>query len=1092
MAVTTRTIAVALLLALVWTPSAAQKATAGESLTPATVAGLRKQADQLFGAGKTEEAKAAYLRLAPYLKDDFEFNKRLAYCFSVSPKREMDKASLYYGRAHALDPKDAQVERDWGKALSWSKQYPAAIAVFEKIVARNPADKESLLELARAQSYAQRAEAARASYLDYLKRWPQDRKVRLEYAGFLGWSKHPDEALEAYREVRKTEPHNVAATVGEARVLAWQGKLEQALELYNQALQRAPNHYDAIHGKAFALLWLQRYDEAEKTFARANRIKPPDNDVKEAMRRIARWKADEPQRKKDAEIDVYRKPAEAAMARNDLPQAIELFHKALTVAPGDPQLRLRLGQAYLWNQQWTEAIDLLEKLYVDHPDQLSALAELGHAQAGNKQLDEAAKTYRSYLERSPEVAVRLDLARVLSWANHLEEARAEYQEILSKAPDNFEAGLGMAQVTSWQGKTAEALERYEALLKVKPGSRDALLGKAQVLSWSGRTKESLVILEELRATLPQDREIAGVMESVQEADRQQAAQQQGGAVLAQNLTKRIEDSEAAVQRKPDDVSELQKLADLYAQKRDFERSTAYYEKALALRPNDTDLKLTVARVTSWNRSYARSIELYRQLLAEKPDSREYRLELARILSWAGRNSESIDVYRELLQKDPKDTEARMGLAQVLSWDKRLDESLAEYVQLLKDDPANQQIVLQQARVLSWKGDLASALRLYDDLLIKDPYNREARLGKAQVLNWSGQPRAAKGIIEDIQKKYPDDRDVAMANASVQSSLGRKDLALRQLDELDKLQPGSRDTESLRRSIRQDLRPTLIMRFTPSHDSGDTNIYASTATLYFNLNPQIRSYIATNLLPTSDPVNGREVGTEFMFGSYGRVKDWLQLRGEIGVNAPTEGDVSPIGGGGATIFATDKMQFDFDVSRRFINYLAIPIRSEISRMQYRTAWNWRLNRRANFHFDYYHEDYSDTNSNNGANFSLLVNAIRGEHFELETGYLYAVSGFTKDISSGYYAPTSFQRHAALGNMRIKFSPNTGISFWGSLGRESALDQAFRTDGTALVSWDYKLSPKVRTRLGYGYFAVSSVGSTGAYVTHTGYSTIEYVF
>ncbi len=1059
----------------------------------AAIAAKRKEGDRLFALGKFEEAKAAYLPLAPFFKEDFEFNKRLGYCLSNSPKKEMDKAALYYGRAHALNPKNREVEIEWARTLSWSGQYSAAITAWQRIVAREPANRDALLELARAQNYGHDAAGARTSYESYLSRWPQDTQVRLEYAAFLSWGKHPEEALEPYHAILKSDPNNVAALVGQGRVLAWQGQLEKALESYNLALKRAPNQFDALHGKAFALLWLQRYEEADQVFARANRLKPPDEETKEAMRRIARWKAEAPQRKHQAALDVYRRPAEAALARNDLPQAIQLLRQALTVDPQDEETRFRLGQVYLWNQQWAEAIEVFQNLCADHPESLPALRELGHAQVGAKKLAEAAQTYRKYLERSPDVAVRLDLARVLSWSGQLEAARATYKEVLAEQPENYEAGLGLAQVTSWEGKTQDALVQFDALLRRKPGDRDALMGKALVLSWSGRSKEALPILEELRAALPQDREVANVLESVREAQRQQETPALAAAARTEDLQKQIRGLEEKVTESPNDPAALRRLGDLYSQNRDFPHSLSYYEKALALRPGDADLQLTLARVTSWNRDFPRSIELYRGLLAQKPENRDYRLELARILSWTGHFAESVQAYRELLQRDPTDTEARMGLAQVLSWDKRLDESLVEYDLILQADSHNRQAKLQQARVYSWKGDLKIALRLYDEVLIQAPTDREARLGKAQALNWSGHPREARSIIADIQKKYPEDRDVALANASVQSSLGRRDLALRQLDELDKLQPGNRDVEAMRRAIRQDLRPTLVINIIPAVDSGSAVTAVSAATFYFNPTPQIRSWVVTNFLQVSDPVSDQEVGREFIFGSSARVADWLQLRGEIGLNAATVGDPSPIGGGGATFFAPGRMQFDFDASRRFVNYVVVPIRNDISRVQLHTAWNWRPTLRTNVRVDYFHEDYSDGNVNNAVNVSLLDTVLRREHVEVDAGYLFADSGFSPPIvSSGYYAPTGFQRHAGLGNVRLKLAARTGLSFWGSLGAEKAFDQPYGLDGTARVSWDYKVSQKYKFSLGYGYFHVSAVGGTGAYVTHTGYASFEHVF
>ncbi len=1062
------------------------------SAVPGNVAAQRKQADQLFEQGRLDEAKVIYARVASFYAKEFEFNMRLAYCYFVSKKNEMAKAAVYYGRAHALKPKNLEAEMNWAKTLSWSKQYPQAIGAFRALVARDPANRDALLELARAQNYGGDADGARASYEAYLKRWPSDRDVRVEYANWLSWNKHFDDALENYRIVLKTEPHNPTVLAGEAQIFAWKGDLQQALQVYDEALARAPKLYVALRGKAFTLLWMQKYEDAARVFAEANKRKPPDAEVTQALAAIAQWRAAEPERQRLAKLDVYLRPADAAMARKDFPAAIELFRKALMVSSGNQEIRFRLGEACLWDRRWSDAIEIFSSLNTEHPGNLNVVRELGHAYTGAKRLADAANLFHAYLQQSPDANIRVELAQVLSWSGKLDESAVEFHAILKEQPDNFDAALGLAQVTAWQGHAAEALAQFEDLLRRRPDSREAQLGRAQVLSWSGRGKDAIPLLEAMLREHPQDREIAGVLQSVQDSLRQQQELQQSASARAEDVKTNIARDEAALQQHPSDTKLLQRIADRYSQLGQYKDAIAYYDKALAITPDDTALVLTLARVMSWDRDFARSVEMYRRLVA-KDNKPEYGVEMARVLSWAGRNAESIAEYRKLLERDPDNTAVRLGLARVLSWDKQSDEAVAEYTRVLEKDPHNRDALFERARAYAWKGDFKAALRMYDTLLLSAPTDREVRLAKAQVLNWSGQPREAKRILVDMQKGHAEDRDVTLANAAVESSLGRRDVALRLLDDLDKLQPGNHDVEALRRSIREDLRPTLVLGFTPSFDSDNTDIYASTASFYFSPQPRIRSYFATNIIPSFVTTRyDSESGREFLFGSYGRVNSWLQLRGEIGANVPSTGEVSPIGSGGATLFATDRMQFDFDVARRFINYLPQPLLLDISRMQYRAAWNWRATRRTAFHIDYYHEDYSDHNHNNAANFSVLETVLKKEHFELEAGYLFAISGFDHEGNSGYFTPTSFQRHAVLGNTRINFSQRTGVSFWGSLGREEVFDQAFRLDGTARAAWDYKITPKVKVSLGYGYFAVSSVGGSTAYVTHTGYSNLQYVF
>ncbi len=1054
----------------------------------------RDRADRLFNVGKTEEAKAIYARIASSFPKDFEFNRRLAYCYYVSPGKEMAKAATYYARAYALNPKDPEVEMNLARAYSWSAQYSKAIDMFRGIVEKNPANSEAWVQLARAQSSGGQQKAASDTYEAYLERWPADREVRLEYAAVLSWNKQFDAALAQYRAILKSSPDDLKARLGEAQLLSWQpGKIPEGLQAYEEILKRDPKQYDALRGKAFDLYWLGRYDEAGRVFAEVNKQKPPDKDIQDTLRQIAKAKAEESARRAKSETDALRDQAQAAVGQKDYARAIDLMNQAIQKAPQDASLRMQLGQVYAWSRQWDKAIATLRSLYAEQPDNLDALRELADAQVGANQLADAAANYRALLERKPDdFGSRLNLARVLSWSGKLDDSRAVYQQVLAEKPNNFEATLGLAQVSAWSGKNDEALKLFDQILSMQPENRDAQLGKAQVLYWTGNTKPALEILQKMQETWPQDTEVDRVLKAVQEAEHQRALQRAAAG--------RPVDVEASIRRQqdllaqnPNDQGTLMTLGSLYSQKADYKTATTYYEKALEQRPGDKDLRLTLARVASWNRDYPRSISLYQGLVAEDPGNRDERTELAKVLSWSGHNQEAIQQYQQLLKENPQDTDTRLQMARVMSWNQQLDASLQEYKRVLQADPQNREAQIETARVNSWKGDMAAALDLYNQVLSKDPQNTDARLGKAQVLFWSGHPREAKGILADLQVKAPQNRDVALTMAGVNSALGRRDLALQQLDELNKLQPGSPDVVNLQQAIRRDLRPLLIVGFTPSQDSYDLDIYYFTSSLYFSPTPQIRSYFSSNIIPSRNtPLGTSATGREFLFGSYARVTDWLLVRAEGGLNSDVFGKNGGIWGVGGTLFPLDNMQFDLNVSRRFINFIPRPVVLDINRIQYRGAWDWRPHRRVGVHADYYHENYSDSNRNNGGNFSLTGKPVLGERSEVEVGYLYSTFGFTKNIDSGFFAPTQYQRHAALLNLRGKLTPRNTLFFWGSLGQEQIFHGNYRWDGTARAGWECQLNPHTKLTLGYGYFAITSIVRAGAYRTNTGYATVEYRF
>ena len=1055
----------------------------------------RKQADVLFTNGKYEDAKAIYAKIAASFKDDFQFNKRLAYCYFIGAKTDLPKAAQFYDRAYALNPRDREVESNLANALNWTRQYARAIKMYQAILARDQYNRDARLNLARALNYNGQAAQARTAYDEFLQRWPSDRDARMEYGTFLGWSKQYPAALEQYRYVLRSDPTNLQARLGEAQVLLWQGDQEGSLKIYNDVLKQNPNNTDALRGKAFALLWAQHYEEAAPLFAALNRKAPGDREIQDALQQIARWKSEGPKRETDTQMSA----AAAAAANRDYPKAIEILQQAMTKS-NDPELRLRLALYQMWSSHPDQAIPVLEKLYAERPNDLNVLRQLANAQSQAGKATEAIATYRAYLQRSPDEGVQVDLARLLSWNSRYEEAKDMYKQVLSNNSNNIDALMGMAQVTSWQSEYQQSLAEYDKVLEHQPSNRDALLGKAQTLQWSGDHDKAVALLETMVEKWPQDREIAGALQSVKEAEAQRVASGNSGRAPV-DLDSRITMYEEALKQNPNSPITLARLGDLYTQKKDYAKAIVSYQNAISQKPGDTETMISLARVAMWNSEYPLSISLYQSLLAKEPTNREYRLEIAKMLSWSGKKTESIAEYKEILKQNPNDVEVMLGMARVMSWNKQLDESANVYAQILKVEPSNRDAAVERARVLSWNGELSAALRAYDDVLIHAPTDRDARFGKAQALYWGGDPGQARAILEEMKTALPADRDVGITLASVQSTLGRGDLALAALDELDKRFPGDNEVSQMRASIRQDMRPVMTLHFGPTVDSDDIRLYASTANFSWNLTPRVRSYVTTNFNPVRDPDLGWETATEVLFGAATRPASWLRIRGEAGVNTSSGGHNDVIGGGGATIYASRRLSFDFDVSRRFVNWVVEPQRLNISRVESRVGVDLGLDKKTTVHADYYNQQYSNSNANNGGDFTVTRKLVSLERFQMSGGYTYTGFGFTDNINSGFWSPQMFQRHAGFVNIRSPLGKRNVLSFNGTMGANQSHSfgsavEPYVSGGTVRGGWDFKVSDHLTFTTGYGYYSsagarlINSVGN--GYSAHFGYIDLKYAF
>jgi len=1062
---------------------------------------LRRIADQLYSRGRFDEARDVYLQIHSQFARDAELNRNLGWCFYRGRRPDPPRAIHYWQLSWQVEENEL-LRLEAARAYVRIGRWEDGVRLLQDLAERHPQHPEHWRELATLAESQRKFPQAIAWHQSFLERRPGDIPGRLQLARLLSWEKKYTEAITEYNIVLQTNPQNIPAQVGTAQVLSWQGRFHESLKLHESVLERQPTNREAQTGRAFVLLWMGRPQEAKPIFELLAKRHPADQDVRGALKEIARLEGAGVAPAAVAQAPPATDPlgrlrvqAEEALQQNDGVRAVSLFRQAVQLAPGDLSLQRRLAQAYLVAGQFDAAITLVRELSSKNPEVTDLLRELAQAQSRAGKLSEGADTLRAYVQRKPEdTAARVELGRWLSWSRRFEESAAAYQGVLRGDPENVEALVGLGQVNAWQGRFTAALKLFDAVLGKQPEQREALIGKSQALYWSGRTEEAFKLLELVQEKLPQDREVASLLESFRAAERQRVAER---AAVPPDVDTLIRSYQDILSRNPRDFEALRMLGELFGRKNNFKEAVVYYRRAHQERPQERQIQLTLARMLSWNREYNESVQLYRDLMRKDP-APNYMLELARVLSWAGRHSESVEVFERVLELQPNLIEARLGIARVQSWGRSYDQSLQNYRLILEQDPKNREAQVEYARVHAWKGDLNRAVKLYSEMEESYPKDRDVLLGKAQALQWSGRAREAKEILEPLRVERPKDQEVLLAMAGTQMALGRQDLALRELRAAESIAPDNRDVQLMRSLILKQVRPTLVLNFNPSFDSDDLHILPYTGTLYFSLAPRVRSYVRASIISSMIPFDGISQGREVVFGASSRVQEWLILRGEVGGNSGAPGEENPIGGGGFTLLASSSMRFDFDISRQFVNYLPRPVRLDISRVQIRAGWDYRPTNKWLFHLDYFHGRYSDTNRSHGANFTGTRTLVKSERATLETGYMYSVLGFSEpQLFSGYFAPSQLQRHAGLGSLYGRISPRIGYNITGTLGAEQIFHDPFRPDGTLRVSTDLTLAERLKLTLGYGYFRIASLVRAGArpvgfYRTHAVFSTLEIQF
>jgi protein O-GlcNAc transferase len=176
----------------------------------------------------------------------------------------------------------------------------------------------------------------------------------------------------------------------------------------------------------------------------------------------------------------------------DIPLAIELLEKAISLNGCARNAFYELGSIYLGREEDKRALDLFQKaikLGLDtfelHFEYGQVLARQGIFKLAIEQFGQA----KNHNDAVPEVF--FNLAKLYECTGELNAALASYERVLELDPGFSPAWLGGGEVLRRIGKPAEALNAFDKALAISPNYSEVLFLKANVLRSLKRYKEAL-------------------------------------------------------------------------------------------------------------------------------------------------------------------------------------------------------------------------------------------------------------------------------------------------------------------------------------------------------------------------------------------------------------------------------------------------------------------------------------------------------------------------------------------------------------------------------------------------------------------------
>lgn len=224
-----------------------------------------------------------------------------------------------------------------------SQVMPAAIAVSDSVWSDRLAEAESLRDA------GQFADAI-AIYQALLAEQPSLRPAREGLALTYVYSDDYESGIELYEQLITDYPEDLELWRRLAEVYGWQGNYARAIALYESILERTPNAIEVRLSLAETISWAGDYDEAINAYDQVIASNPDSKTAWLARPQVAFW-ASQPDR------------------------AIALYESALVQYPDEPELLLGLAQVYQSQQQFKQAIAILQPLIDSQNPQALAIRD---------------------------------------------------------------------------------------------------------------------------------------------------------------------------------------------------------------------------------------------------------------------------------------------------------------------------------------------------------------------------------------------------------------------------------------------------------------------------------------------------------------------------------------------------------------------------------------------------------------------------------------------------------------------------------------------------------------------------------------------
>jgi Flp pilus assembly protein TadD len=307
-------------------------------------------------------------------------------------------------------------------------------------------------------------------------------------------------------------------------------------------------------------------------------------------------------------LDLLLRQARADIDKNDFSAAVDLLQKYIAQRPDEPYPHFQLGYAYSGLQHWEEAKEEFSRAIALDPKMAPAHLNLGLVLIDHDPAAAAQSFLRAAELQPAESRPRFLAGYALERAGKFTEAMAEYRSALELSPHDYEAHLALGRVLLRTGSAADAEGHFREAVAARGDSAPARLGLANALLEQKKTDAGAEALADYLNLNP--------------ADHAARLDRTSALIELDRLDDALAELDRAEQGSEPTAESLKMRGDIYIHQKKWNEAGDTLAKAISLAPQDPDLAGWLGHVKIEQQDYTAAITLLGQTYTKNPKSPE--------------------------------------------------------------------------------------------------------------------------------------------------------------------------------------------------------------------------------------------------------------------------------------------------------------------------------------------------------------------------------------------------------------------------------------------------------------------------------------